>query len=110
MADRRMELGEAIEGVREELTALRRRRADHEVVFDVGPVEVEFVVEAAWDAGVQGKAKFWVLETGADLRRTGGTAHTVRVVLTPRDGRDGQPLQVSDRGRGLVDRPGADGS
>ncbi|WP_445530012.1 trypco2 family protein [Streptomyces cyslabdanicus] len=108
MVDKRLDLADAVASIREQLTALQADRAEEDVLFEVGPVELEFAVEAAWDAGVEGKARFWVLESGADVRRSGGSTHKVRAVLTPKDSRSGRPLQVSDRGRGLPDRPGPD--
>lgn len=76
-------LAEAIRALRRELTAAVREGGGEEVRFALGPVDLEFQVEVSKEAGGEAGIAFWLLTIGAKGTRTSGTAHTVRLSLTP---------------------------
>ncbi len=85
----------------------RRRRgagSHPDVVFAVGPVEMEFEVELRADASVKAGFKLWAVgaETQAGVSR--GRTHRVSFTLTPRNVHGGD-LLVS----GSPDRPDGPG-
>jgi hypothetical protein len=84
-------LADAVAAVRDELLkAAARAGDDPQVVFAVGPVELEFEVELRADAKAKAGFKLWAVgaETEAGLSRA--RTHRVSVTLTPKrpDGSD----------------------
>ncbi|MFI8350408.1 trypco2 family protein [Streptomyces sp. NPDC085596] len=84
-------LVDAVAAVRDELLeAAERAGNDPQVVFAVGPVEMEFEVELRADAKAKAGFKLWAVgaETEAGVSR--GRTHRVSFTLTPRraDGTD----------------------
>ncbi|MET9730881.1 trypco2 family protein [Streptomyces sp. NPDC006458] len=102
---RRVELSQAVESVREQLSALNRDVAGKDLVFDVGPVELEFTVEVSF-AGETGTAvKLWVVEAGAKGSVSDSFTQTVRVTLEPRVRSTGRRPEVADPQGDLLPRP-----
>ncbi|WP_328470680.1 hypothetical protein OHA21_05175 [Actinoplanes sp. NBC_00393] len=97
--DGRIELAEAIALLREELQEARIRGAGEQLQFNVGPVELEFQVEIAREAGASGKVRFWVVEAGADGKLASRSTQVVRISLEPVDGRTGKQLAVAENDR-----------
>jgi Trypsin-co-occurring domain 2 len=95
--DDRIELGEVIEALRAELGAAVERGADAAIQFPVQGVEIEFQVGVTWAGKGAGKAKFWVLEMGAEVSRTSASVQTVRVSLGPPIDPDGEVVKVRRR-------------
>ncbi|MGW2397444.1 trypco2 family protein [Kitasatospora sp. NPDC001664] len=96
---------DAVAAVRDELIAAAGRGGNHpEVVFAVGPVEMEFEVELRVDAKAKAGFKLWAVgaETEAGLSR--GRTHRVSFTLTPRSAHGGD-LLVS----GSAERPDGPG-
>ncbi len=88
-------LADAVAAVRDELLeAAARAGDDPEVVFAVGPVEMEFEVELRADAKAKAGFKLWAVgaETEAGVSRS--RTHRVSFTLTPRR-RDGTDLLVN---------------
>ncbi|MGO1025696.1 trypco2 family protein [Streptomyces rubiginosohelvolus] len=86
-------LVDAVAAVRDELIAAAARGEDHpDVVFAVGPVEMEFEVELRADAKAKAGFKLWAVgaETEAGLSR--GRTHRVSFTLTPRNAHGGDLL------------------
>ncbi|MFJ9690606.1 trypco2 family protein [Kitasatospora sp. NPDC101183] len=100
---------EAIAAVRDELIAAAAQGGEHpDVVFAVGPVEMEFEVELRADAKAKAGFKLWAVgaETEAGLSR--GRTHRVSFSLTPRNVHGGDLLVSGspDRQHGPGDTSG----
>jgi hypothetical protein len=91
-------LADAIENLREEITAATERGRDQRLRFNVGQVELELAVEIEREAGADGKVSFKVLGAGAEVGGDGSlsrtTAHRMKITLKPLE--DGQQIQVID--------------
>src|SRR6266849_1570728 len=92
-------LADAIRELRRELTQAMAEGHGQQVRFELGPVEMEFLLEiskaAEGDAGV----RFWVVSLGGKGSVSSGSTHRVKLSLSPRDhsgGSPGEPLEVSD--------------
>ncbi|QXE32951.1 hypothetical protein KQY30_00215 [Streptomyces sp. GMY02] len=98
-------LVDAVAAVRDELLEAASRGAGQDVVFAVGPVEMEFEVELRADAKAKAGFKLWAVgaETEAGVSR--GRTHRVAVTLTPRNAQGGD-LLIS----GSADRPAGPGA
>ncbi|MDU0304875.1 MULTISPECIES: trypco2 family protein [unclassified Streptomyces] len=93
-------LVKAVAAVRDELIAAAALGGDHpDVVFAVGPVEMEFEVEMRADAKAKAGFRLWAVgaETEAGVSR--GRTHRVSFTLTPRSARGGDLLVSGDSGR-----------
>lgn len=102
-------LVDAVAAVRDELVAAAARGGAHpDVVFAVGPVEMEFEVELRADATAKAGFKLWAVgaETQAGVSR--GRTHRVSFTLTPRNARGGDLLVSGspDRSAGPGDLSG----
>jgi hypothetical protein len=92
-------LAEAIRELRRELTEAMAEGQDQQIRFELGPVEMEFLLEitkaAEGDAGV----RFWVISLGGKGSVSSGSTHRVNLSLTPRKHSPGAPpvpLEISD--------------
>jgi hypothetical protein len=89
-------LADYIRVLRDQLETAQQEGAGRGVKFGVGAVELEFEVTMTREAGGRGGLKLWVVEAGADGKRSGGRTQRVRMTLTPTDDA-GRPLSVTDR-------------
>ncbi|WP_266881845.1 trypco2 family protein [Streptomyces sp. NBC_00124] len=96
----------AIESVRAELSALSARAESHDLVFDVGPVELEFTVEVVLTGETGTAVKLWVVEAGAKGTIADHHLQTVRVTLEPRHRTTGRRVAIGDEDE-LGPRPAA---
>jgi hypothetical protein len=104
---RRVELGDAIESVRSQLSELGRNTAGKDLLFELGPVEIEFTVEVGFVGEGGATVKLWVLDAGAKHTASDTYTQTVRVTLEPKWRADGSRPQIGDRSEdGLAPRPG----
>lgn len=94
-------LAEAVKALRAELQEAVAQASDEEIRFVVGPVQMEFNVAVRREAGASGKARFWVLEAGADSSYSKETIQRVTLTLQAVGG-DGEPVRVT---RGSAERP-----
>jgi len=78
-----IELADAVAAVRDELLEAVARGADPDLVFKVGPVELEFAVELRAAATARAGFKAWVVSADAEASATRGRTHRVKVTLTP---------------------------
>jgi Trypsin-co-occurring domain 2 len=90
-------LSDAIRALRSQVTEAMRESYDEDVRFKLGPIELEFAVEAGRTAGGEAGIAFWVIKLGGRGERSSATTHTVKLVLTP-VGPEGDVL-VSDKER-----------
>ena len=99
MSAMEIELADAVAAVRDELLEAVARGAGQEVLFKVGPVQLEFAVELRADAKAKAGFKAWVvsgdLEGAAGRTRT----HRVTVSLTPQRPGGGDLLVGGDSER-----------
>ncbi|MEU6966909.1 trypco2 family protein [Kitasatospora sp. NPDC101157] len=95
----RIGLAEVLAALHEELAVAARAAEDHDVRFPVEGTTVEFQVAVTADAKAGGKAKFWVLELGADAGYSREHIQTVTLQLGAPVGRDGEAVQVTSRAR-----------
>jgi len=85
-----IELADAVAVVREELLEAARRGVGQGIVFEVGPIEMEFAVELRVDATAKTGFKAWVMTADVEAGVARGRTHRVMVTLTPKrpDGGD----------------------
>ncbi|MFI8194459.1 trypco2 family protein [Streptomyces sp. NPDC085946] len=93
----KIELGDAVAAVRDSLMEAARRGEGQDVTFDVGPIELEFLVEIRHEARAKAGFRAWVVTADAEGSAARGHSHRVMVTLTPRRG-DG-PVRIVARGR-----------
>ena len=94
-------LAETVRALREELAEAVAGGDGQGIRFLVGTVQLEFNVAVRREGGASGKARFWVLEAGADTSYAKETIQKVSLTLEPATA-DGQPVRVH---RGLEQRP-----
>jgi hypothetical protein len=94
-------LAETVRALRAELEEAVAVASGEEIRFTVGPVQMEFHVGVRREAGASGKARFWVLEAGADSTYSKETIQRVTLTLQP-VGQDGESVRIR---RGSDERP-----
>ncbi|RLU85781.1 hypothetical protein CTZ27_25740 [Streptomyces griseocarneus] len=101
-----IELADAVQAVRDGLTAAAARGAGEEVAFDVGPISMEFEVEIRRDVKGSGGVKAWIFSAEAEAARGSARTHRVSFTLTPKDARTGGTLRVGNQRQGGTSRLG----
>ncbi|MFC1419509.1 trypco2 family protein [Streptacidiphilus cavernicola] len=102
-------LVDAVAAVRDELISAAAVGGSHpDLVFAVGPVEMEFEVEIRADASVKAGFRLWAVGAEAKAGVSRGRTHRVRFTLTPRSTHGGDLLVSgsSDRAGGPGDTSG----
>lgn len=84
MEPKGIELKSVIDDLRLELLGLTRTVENEKLQFVVESVELELKVGVTKTAGVDGKAKFWVLELGAKGEYKHDETQTVKLKLKPK--------------------------
>ncbi|MGV9313952.1 trypco2 family protein [Streptomyces sp. NPDC003691] len=98
-------LAAAVAAVRDELVSAAAVVGEHpNLVFAVGPVEMEFAVEIRADAKATGRFSLWAVGADTEAGVSRGRTHRVSFTLTPRDARGGDVLVA-----GAQDRPSGAG-
>lgn len=95
MAEAWVGLADAIRELRLELAAAMDEGQGKSVRFELGPVELEFLLEVTKDAGGSAGVKFWLISLGGQGNISSGSTHRVKLALTPKDASGHSPL-VSD--------------
>jgi|SRR5713226_3850233 hypothetical protein len=95
MAEHWVGLAEAIRALREELTAAMTAADDEVLLFELGPIEMEFLLEVRKDAGGQAGVAFGLISLGGKASMSSGSTHRVRLSLTPKDAL-GQSIVMAD--------------
>jgi hypothetical protein len=90
-----MELADVIRDLRGELERAIVTGEGESLRFELGPVELE--VSVAIQAGAQAgaKARFWVVELGAQGSLDRASTQRIKLVLSPKLGPDGTTPMVS---------------
>ncbi|MFE3073470.1 trypco2 family protein [Streptomyces sp. NPDC059247] len=91
----RIGLTEVVAALQEELAEAARAGAGRGVRFPVEGVTLEFQVAVTVDAQAGGKARFWVLELGAEAGYGRETVQTVTLQLGAPVGRDGESVRIA---------------
>jgi len=93
-------LVEAVAAVRDELISAAAAGGEHpELVFAVGPVEMEFEVEIRADAKAKAGFRLWAVGADAEAGVSRGRTHRVSFTLAPRRADGGDLLVGGDSGR-----------
>lgn len=87
------ELAEAVEAVRLELMRAKELGAGSSLIFEVGPVEMEFTVALTREGKTNAGVKVWVLEAGASGSLTGQRTHRIKITLNPKQA-DDRPARI----------------
>jgi hypothetical protein len=77
-------LTEVIAQLRAELAEAMSAGEDEQLRFELGPVELELTVGVDKEAKPGAKAKFWVLELGAETRFATTSTQRIKLTLDPR--------------------------
>ncbi|MGF1425105.1 trypco2 family protein [Kitasatospora sp. LaBMicrA B282] len=105
--DHGIELADAIEAIRRQLSEAAERGAGQAVQFEVGPVALEFTVELKRDARAKGGVKAWVLSGDLEGGVAQSRVHKLSVTLTPRPAGGDGSLLVGNPDVGSLDPFGA---
>ncbi|MBR9910023.1 MAG: hypothetical protein GYB33_06670 [Gammaproteobacteria bacterium] len=89
-----IDLAEAIQNLREQLSEAVKASANSELRFNLGPIEMELQVVASREAGAKGGVKWLLFEAGADAKLGATQTQTLKLVLQPVN-TQGQPIQVN---------------
>lgn len=98
-----IELASVIRQLRADLNEALADAEGERLRFELGPVEMSLAVTVGREASPGAKIRFWVIEAGADARRSREAAQEIKLVLTPVDtqappGPDGKPTAPLVRG------------
>ena len=96
MAEQWVGLAEAIRALREELTTAIKTAEGEVLRFELGPVEMEFLLEVKKDAGGQAGVRFGVISLGGKANMASGSTHRVKLSLTPKDALGQSPLMSDE--------------
>ncbi len=89
----RVELAQVIGQLRQELSAAMRAGEGEDLLFELGPVELELTVAVSKEAGPNAKVRFWVIELGAEGKAGSQATQRITLTLDPRRrGVAGKPL------------------
>jgi hypothetical protein len=94
-------LAETVAALRAELQDAGARASGEEIQFVVGPVQIELHVCVRREGTASGKARFWVLEAGAESHYARETIQKVTLTLEAHAS-DGEAIRVR---RGSAERP-----
>jgi predicted RNase H-like nuclease (RuvC/YqgF family) len=91
----RIELKEALEALRLELSESILVSEGKQVRFKVPEIEMEFQVTIEKSADAKAAAKFWVMEVGAGGTVKSSTTHKLKIKIEPIY-KDGSPVLTGD--------------
>jgi hypothetical protein len=83
MSEIRIPLSEAIQALRSELLTAMQVGSLEELKFGVGPVEMEFQLEATKGAEANAGVQFWLFSVGGKGSVSSASTHRVKLTLTP---------------------------
>jgi len=76
-------LADLIQALRRELRTAVEEGEGGDLVFALGPIDLELRLEVGREAGGEAGIRFWVVSIGGKGSRSDSSAHTVRLSLTP---------------------------
>jgi hypothetical protein len=86
-----LDLADVLRALRRELSTATTEGKDADVRFELGPIELEFLVDVRRDAGADAGVRFGVVSLGAKGSVESGSAHRVKLALLPKDRSDRSP-------------------
>jgi hypothetical protein len=89
-------LADAVEALRDELTAARNLGRGQDLLFEVGPVDVEFSVVIKRSGGAKAGLTIGVVTLGGEASVGREETHRVKVTLTPKDSATGEAPEIND--------------
>jgi hypothetical protein len=89
-------LADAVRALRSELTVAMAEGEGQRLRFELGEVEMEFLLEVTKEAGGEAGVKFYVISLGGKAGVTSGSTHRLKLVLTPQDAATGRKPSISD--------------
>lgn len=90
-------LSDAVRALRLELISAMVEGQGRKLRFELGTVEMEFLLEVKKEGGGEAGVKFGVLSLAGKAGMSSGSTHRVKLVLTPTDVVTGRPPTISDR-------------
>jgi Trypsin-co-occurring domain 2 len=95
MAEEWVGLADAIKELRRELQLAMDQGAGAPILFELGPVEMEFLLEIRKEGGGEAGVRFWVVSLSGKGGVSSGSTHRVKLSLVP-VGPEGVPTRISD--------------
>lgn len=92
-----IELAELVRDLRKELGKAIDAAPEEGLRFELGPIELQVSVGVEKTGSAGAKARFWVLELGADGATAKSTVQIVKLTLQPRTDGVGRSPYVSGR-------------
>jgi hypothetical protein len=99
MADRPFaDLASTIKQLRVELTKAMAEGQGEELLFGLGPIELELLMDIKNETGVEGGIKFNIITLGGRKLRALANSHKITLTLNPLDSA-GNPARIASTGR-----------
>jgi hypothetical protein len=92
-------LSDAIEALRAELVTAMTKGQQDQLVFELGPVELEFTVDVHKDRDADAGIRWGVVSFGASGTSGSATGHRIKLVLQPKDAGSGHNAEVGSARR-----------
>jgi len=89
-------LADAVVALRDELTAARELGQGQDVMFEVGPIDVELSVVVKRTGGGKAGLTIGVVALGGEASIGREETHRIKVTLTPKDSLTGEAPEVND--------------
>jgi Trypsin-co-occurring domain 2 len=91
-----LELAAAVEAVRTQLAKAAELAEGKSLQFEVGAIDLEFMVTLTRDSQARGGVRVWVLDVGGSSGRAAQASQKVRITLTPKDMAKGGAPHITD--------------
>jgi hypothetical protein len=99
-----LELVQAIDGIRAQLSRAVEQAEGHRLQFELGDVELEFTVSITQDSKAEGGIRVWVLNIGGSAGESVAGTQRLKITLKPKDTMTDRSPQVSDHTEQLPPR------
>lgn len=88
-------LADVVKDLRSELYAAMAAGDDEPLQFELGDITLELNVAVTREGGVGAKLRFWVVELGADGKKSNEATQKITLKLTPRLGSSDRPARIT---------------
>ncbi|MFI1741499.1 trypco2 family protein [Streptomyces sioyaensis] len=92
----KIELAEAVQGIRDQLLNSANSANGQQIKFEVGEIDLDFTVELRRDASTKAGFKAWVVTGEAQGSSTRTATHRVSIKLHPKYSNNGQPVEIGN--------------
>ncbi|MER6582129.1 trypco2 family protein [Nonomuraea sp. NPDC001023] len=99
--DQFADLSATIRQIRRELTRAMHEGEGQELLFGLGPVELEFLVDVKNEVSGEGGVKISVISVGAKKAKGRSDSHKIKLTLNPVDV-DGNPARIAAMGKSSI--------